>query len=294
MESSRIGDMVENRIMPQRAGDASARRRGAERYNSSNATAAWGVVRAAAVRGRKRLAKGCALRDVYRPMFTQSATPTPPATPRRRRVPPLALLTVLSLLAGFALFAWMAVQTKAPTYDEPLHALGAWLHLHHRDFRVNPEDPPLWHYWAALPNGPGAIRADLTTPDYRELLNDISGEWKVVVDVLYRTEGNDTEAFITRSRAMMLPVGVLLGALVAWWAWEVGSALAMVAAALLFALDPNFLAHAPLVKNDVVFALVVFALAYALWRAGRRLTVWNGLAIGLLCGVGLSVKFSAL
>src|SRR5688500_8482112 len=96
------------------------------------------------------------------------APPVPaqePPPPRRASRSRRAVVAALALLARFAGLAWFAVDTKAPTYDEPLHALGAWLHLHHRDFRVNPEDPPLWHYWAALPNGPGAIRADLTTPD---------------------------------------------------------------------------------------------------------------------------------
>jgi hypothetical protein len=227
-------------------------------------------------------------------MSTQSATPTPPATPRRRRVPPLALLTVLALLGGFALFAWMAVQTKAPTYDEPLHALGAWLHLHHRDFRVNPEDPPLWHYWAALANGPGALAVDTNSETYKLLAQDIFYEWKYVVEALYRVPGNDAEMFVTRSRAMMLAVAVLLGLAIAWWGRRLCGTVAMVTATAAFALDPNFLAHGPLVKNDVTLSLTMLLLAAAVWRAGQRLTVWNALAIAMLCGIGLTVKFSAL
>jgi hypothetical protein len=79
----------------------------------------------------------------------------------------LAIAAIVALLLLFAGIAHFAVSSKAPTYDEPLHALGAWQQLHLGDFRVNPEDPPLWKYWAALPNGPRAIRAD-TLPHGRQ------------------------------------------------------------------------------------------------------------------------------
>ncbi len=77
----------------------------------------------------------------------------------------LALAAIAALLVTFAALAFFAVSSKSPTYDEPLHALGAWQHLWLHDFRVNPEDPPLWHYWAALPNGPHAIKSDTHSSD---------------------------------------------------------------------------------------------------------------------------------
>jgi hypothetical protein len=38
-----------------------------------------------------------------------------------------------------------------PTIDEPVHLLGGYSYLKWRDFRVNPEHPPLVKMWAALP-----------------------------------------------------------------------------------------------------------------------------------------------
>ncbi|MDQ3439541.1 MAG: hypothetical protein M3478_04240 [Planctomycetota bacterium] len=198
------------------------------------------------------------------------------------------------LLAFFAFVAWRAVSSKSPTYDEPLHAVGAWLHLHERDFRVNPEDPPLWHYWAALPNGRGALNPRMDDERFKIVADDVFREWAYVVEVLYRTAGNDGEAIVSRSRAMMLVVGVVLGGVIAWWSWRLGGAVAALTATAAFALDPNFIAHAPLVKNDVSLTLVMLLLVISVWRAGKRLTVWNALAICVLCGAGLNVKFSAL
>jgi hypothetical protein len=218
----------------------------------------------------------------------------PPAPPRARRDRARALVGCAVLLAFFAFVAWRAVSSKSPTYDEPLHAVGAWLHLHEGDFRVNPEDPPLWHYWAALPNGRGAMNPRMDDDRFKIVADDVFREWAYVVEVLYRTEGNDGAAIVSRSRAMMLIVGVALGAAIAWWSWKLGGLVAALTATAAFALDPNFLAHGPLVKNDVSLTLVMLLLMIAVWRAGQRLTIWNGFAICLLCGAGLNVKFSAL
>ena len=234
----------------------------------------------------------------------QTPPPPPPAAPGitaetegarpQHRHAARAIVGCALLLAFFAFVAWRAVSSKSPTYDEPLHAVGAWLHLHERDFRVNPEDPPLWHYWAALPNGRGALNPRMDDERFKIVADDVFREWAYVVEVLYRTAGNDGEAIVSRSRAMMLIVGVVLGGVIAWWSWRLGGAVAALAATGAFALDPNFIAHAPLVKNDVSLTLVMLVLMIAVWRAGKRLTVWNGLAICVLCGAGLNVKFSAL
>jgi hypothetical protein len=93
---------------------------------------------------------------------------------------------------------------------------------------------------------------------------------------------------------MMLIVGVGLGVAIAWWSWRLGGTVGAIVATAAFALDPNFLAHSALVKNDVSLTLVMLLLTIAVWRAGKRLTIWNGLAICVLCGAGLSIKFSAL
>jgi hypothetical protein len=205
-----------------------------------------------------------------------------------------AIAIITLLLATFAALAYLAAAAKSPTYDEPLHALGAWQHLHQHDFRVNPEDPPLWHYWAALPNGPAAIRADVSSQLYRDVATDIAEQWHYTVQTLYRTEGNDGDTFILRSRVMMLIVAIALGVVIAWFAWQLAGPVAAVVATALYGLDPNFLGHAALVKNDVALSLVTLALAWAIWRAGRRVTVMNVIAISLLCVAALTVKFSGL
>lgn len=199
-----------------------------------------------------------------------------------------------AILALFAILSWSAASTKGHTFDEPLHGLGAWVNLRFGDFRIAYEHPPLWKYWLALPNGREAMRADFEAGEWRDMPREPSGKWLWAVRTLYRTPGNDANRFIARERAMMLVFGVLLGALIAWWAWRLGGAAAAVCATALFAFDPNFLGHSPLIKNDVIVSLVLLATMYVVWRMGERVTVGRVIAFALLCGAGLNIKFSAV
>ena len=199
-----------------------------------------------------------------------------------------------ALLAMFAAVSWRAAVTKSPTFDEPYHVMSAWVQLHDGDYRVDPEDPPLWKFWLALANGPAALTANFSDPNWTQQPREMWRQWNWCVDTLYHTPGNDPERFVQRSRAMMLVWGVVLGAAIAAWAFQLGGVAAAVVATSLFCLDPNFLAHAALAKNDVLFSLAMLALVHALWRAGRRLT-WAGAGwIGVLCGVCLTVKFTGV
>ena len=207
--------------------------------------------------------------------------------------------------------------------------IGGWLQVHQRDFRVDPEDPPLWKYWAALPTGRDDVKADLKLPPgtpipqatganpvqvdprqklalplrYRLVADDIYHEWPFTAEVLYPcgrslpAESNqcpDTDALVTRMRAMMLIFAVAGGAILAMWGWQLGGSACAITATVLYCLDPNVLGHGALVKNDVPLMIITTALFWAVWRAGRRLTIWNAFAIGLLCAAALTTKFSAL
>src|SRR5204863_9948393 len=115
-----------------------------------------------------------------------------------------------------------------------------------------------------------------------------------VVHELYQTDRVDGGAYVNRSRFMFVLLGMGLAALLAWWAWKLGGAIPAIAAAVLYCLDPNFLAHASLVKNDVPLSLLMLGLMAALWMLGRRATILRLMAVALACGAALNVKFSGL
>jgi hypothetical protein len=126
------------------------------------------------------------------------------------------------------------------------------------------------------------------------MLREHSASWTYCIDVLYHTPGNNPEALIDRARIRMIFLGTLLGVVIAWWAWRLAGPVAGVVALGAFCLDPNFLAHAPLIKNDVPVALALTALMAVVWLAGERAT-WLRCALAVfLTGVCPAIKYSGI
>src|SRR5205823_2157688 len=65
------------------------------------------------------------------------------------------------MIALFTTLAWSASKQKSSTCDEPLHAAAGWAHWRYADFRVDPEDPPLFEYWAMLAHRRDSLKVDL-------------------------------------------------------------------------------------------------------------------------------------
>ncbi|HEY1629600.1 MAG TPA: phospholipid carrier-dependent glycosyltransferase, partial [Tepidisphaeraceae bacterium] len=213
--------------------------------------------------------------------------------PPRGKVAAIAACAALLIL--FAIISYSAVLSKSATYDEPLHAVAGFVHLVTGDFRINPEDPALFGYWGALPHSRNELSLDLNSPSWGKMIADTaSNQWPFVVDTLYHTPGTDADAFLNKSRMMFIIVGVALGALTAIWSWQLAGIAAAVIATAFFALDPNFMAHTALVKNDVMLSFFMAGLAMALWRFGRRGTWPSLVAIALCCAAAVNVKFSGL
>jgi hypothetical protein len=199
------------------------------------------------------------------------------------------------LLLLFATLSYRAALTKSATYDEPLHAVAGLVRRTMGDFRINPEDPALFGYWGSLPHGSDALKINKDLKYWDLMIEDFAtNQWYFVWQTLYRTPGVDGDAFVQRSRFMFVIVGVMLGALIAWWSWRLAGVWAALIAAAVFALDPNFMAHSAIVKNDVMLSFVLAALAMALWSFGQR-GGWLALA-GILfaCAAAVNVKFSGL
>lgn len=216
--------------------------------------------------------------------------------PTRNAASAVSLLLIVGLLLAFALTAWTAWLGKCATYDEPLHFMGAWIQTHYDDFRCNPEDPPLWKFYVAAGTSKNALKMYWETDQWPAMLNSVPLPSLIyAVHTLYDTPGNDnTDELIRRGRARMLLLAVILGAAIAWWAWRLAGPLAAVVAAAAFCLDPNFLAHSPLIKNDVAITLVFLLLMASIWLIGERATLPRLACLALLVGVALTVKFSGL
>jgi hypothetical protein len=222
--------------------------------------------------------------------------------PRLQRRAPFAILLVLIALAHALLAGW-ASSTKSPTYDEPVHLLGAYLHWHTGDFRINPEHPALWHNLLAAGTRADRLTLDFASPDFALVPADQNSQWLwffAEANSPDKLHTNDFPALIQSARwrsaflfgsVLVLLTGLFLRDL--FRARPHGNLLALLGAGAI-GLDANFLAHAPLVTNDVAIAAAFVGLLWAGLRVMRRLTWANLIALGLATGVAVCTKYTGV
>src|SRR5689334_9355212 len=86
------------------------------------------------------------------------------------------LLICSGLLAVFAVLSYLAALSKSATVDETVHAPAGWMQVRFGDFRANPEHPPLWKYWTALPFLLHPIRDATSGELWPAILEDVGRE----------------------------------------------------------------------------------------------------------------------
>jgi 4-amino-4-deoxy-L-arabinose transferase-like glycosyltransferase len=197
------------------------------------------------------------------------------------------------LLLNFAVTSLESWQNKSATIDEPTQIGAAWLQTYYCDFRCDSENPPLWNYYVAAGNGRDELK--LSTPDMPWVkAMDAQGAQSLFRRALYRTAGTNPDEIFIAARRRMVVLGVLVGAVIAWWAWRLGGAVAAVVAVVAFCLDPNFLAHSSSVKNDVPITLQFVAMMAGVWLLGRRATVGRLIWVALFFGAAMPTKYSGV
>src|SRR6185369_13061750 len=130
---------------------------------------------------------------------------------------------------------------------EPNHLAAGYSYWKTRDFRLNPEHPPLAKLIAAFPLLFIHPKFD-TNHEY----------WKTVAEFdfgfnfLYQ---NDADRLLFWSRGAMVLIGALGLLLTFLWARDLFGPAAGLFAAGMYAFSPNLLAHAMLVTTDVPVAV---------------------------------------
>jgi len=199
---------------------------------------------------------------------------------------------ILLLLVGGAIVrSALATRRDSFTLDESYHIAAGTSYVQQRDFRLNPEHPPLVKLWiGSLLASTGFRYAPL-----RVFSDKVDERGFTAEEVFLR---NDPDSLQRRSRiAMWFLNGLLL----------VGFALALrrafcgavaLGTVLFLALDPTVAAHLPLVMTDLPVALlaatavVLATLAFRYWRWPDL--IYCSVALGLALGAKHSAPVFAL
>jgi 4-amino-4-deoxy-L-arabinose transferase-like glycosyltransferase len=193
-----------------------------------------------------------------------------------------------ALLAAMGAAMLTAALEENDIYDEGGHLAAGWAYLTVQDFDFNAEHPPLGNLISALPLLWLNPRLPTEHPSWRTRAAPVAGAL-----FLYRNRVRPAILLLAGRAATMLFAVLLGGVIAVWTRRRFGSGPAL-AALFLYATDPNFTAHGHYVTTDLFAAFFIF-LAALMWD--RHLRKGSGRTLvmaGLVFGMALAAKFSAL
>jgi hypothetical protein len=201
----------------------------------------------------------------------------------------VALLGALCFLFLFVAQGLFFIWANSQTIDEATHLAAGYSYLATNDFRLDPEHPPLIKELQAVPLF--FIYQLPFQPDSRQWRD--ADSYRIGQDFVYKSR-IPADQILLLSRLPNLLLGVLLVALIGWWAYRLWGMLAAVLAMALACFEPNLIAHSSLVTTDIGVTLFVFLALYLLWEY-QNLPTWSRLAAtGIATGMALVSKFSSL
>jgi 4-amino-4-deoxy-L-arabinose transferase-like glycosyltransferase len=229
-----------------------------------------------------------------------------------------AMLVVILLAACVAA---LASRRNSLTFDEPFMVASGVRALETGDISMTWDQPPVMFYVygtavyaygaAAAATGQRGVRlpseqGSITLPPEltAQLPRNIDRSkplprWGVYNRFDYArefffTHGNNPEALAFAARIAAILVAAGLATLVAAFAWRHDGPLAALFSTAIIAFLPDVLAHGAIAYNDVPLALCFFAALWATDHFVRAPTVLRAVLVGLLDGLALGVKFSAV
>src|SRR5262245_27445991 len=153
---------------------------------------------------------------------------------------------------------FLALPKLSATSDEVAHLPAGYTYWTTRDFRLNPEHPPLVKLIAALPLLAIKPNLDLNWSEWKTSQQYIFG-----YGFLYT---NDADRLLFWARLPMTLLATLGGLIVFLWARDMFGKASGLFALGLFAFSPNLLAHGMLVTTDVPVAVFKTLALYLFWK----------------------------
>jgi hypothetical protein len=197
------------------------------------------------------------------------------------------IIAFILLLIMF-LMAFSSYMGDSATMDELSHIPAGYSYLSQKDFRINPEHPPLIKDLAAFP----LLFLNLNFPINSDAWNkNVNGQWSYGWELLYNS-GNDPDQIIFWARLPMVLVLLFLGWFLFWWIKKEFGKEAALLVLTFFSFSPTLLAHGRLVTTDIGASLG-FVLGIYFWlRFLKNPSKKKVICTGLIFGVCMLFKFS--
>ena len=196
-----------------------------------------------------------------------------------------ALLAAALLVYGA--LAVGSMRTNSAVIDETAHLPAGYTYLKTRDFRLNPEHPPLAKELAALP----LLWID---PRMREMSDAWQQHRQFEFGHRFLYRWNDGDRLLLWGRLPIVGLGAALASAVFLWTRSRFGIAAATIALFLSVLSPDLLAHGQLVTTDLAISLFMFLSVMAFRAVADRVTLTRVGLAGLAVGASFATKFSAL
>jgi 4-amino-4-deoxy-L-arabinose transferase-like glycosyltransferase len=208
----------------------------------------------------------------------------------KRAWPWVIILIALHMALGFS-----ALRKDSAVADEPFHLARAAGLVLLRDSTFAVSHPPLINFISGLPL---LALKDLKLPD-RSLVAasramDPSDRRNALAHLLLEKLNPDAKKIVEAARIPTVLLSALFGLLIFFWAKKIYGPPAGLFALFLYSLDPNILANAHLVTNDLGAALFICLALYFSWRLWEAPKAWNLILAALFLGLAELSKFSAI
>lgn len=194
------------------------------------------------------------------------------------------------LAAGlYAVVTIAAAIRETPTVDEFAHVPAGTVHWRQQRLDLYRNNPPLGKMWVAAPV---ALDPSVQIPQFDG--TGVGWEPWAYADVFQQVNSKKYLSLMTRARLMTVPLGLLAGWMVYVWTRSLFGPFAGAMSATLLLLSPTLIAHGHLATVDVASMTTFFGAVLAL-RWATQPPSWQRYALaGIVLGLALSIKFSAL
>lgn len=195
-----------------------------------------------------------------------------------------------SMLTHAALLIW-GIQRNSITFDEYWHVSAGAAYWKYGEFSICGLSPPLLRLWAAAPFLLGDVKIP---PIDNAMRTEYQSRHAVYAVDFEQANYARLPQLYEQARYALIPVSLIGLWITARWASELFGPAAGCAAAVLYALCPNILAHAGLATTDIGTTTAMLAALWLWSRCCRRPTLPRAFAAAVAVGAAHLCKFTAL
>jgi hypothetical protein len=216
------------------------------------------------------------------------------AEKRRGTFDRIAPALLVALVAVHAFLARDAARRASVTIDEFAHLPAGLSYWQQGTFALYHHNPPLAKLLAALP-----VLASHPDVDYAHSWATARMEGRPPNPTDFGTDFMRANAaryvkLFARGRGAIIALSAAGLLIVYQWGRALWGTPSGLLAAALWAFEPNLIAHAGLVTTDVAATVFILAATWAFWRWLERHSLRHATLAGLLFGLALLTKFTAL